>query len=354
MILSIQYLRAIACVMILLAHTLTKFNQIYGDETPYLWPSGGSSGIDIFFIVSGFIITHVAWRHHQEAGYMRSFLWKRFFRIVPLYWFWTTVALMVFLVAPGQVNSSGGHTSVFQSYFFVPTDQKYLVQNGWSLSYELYFYATFALSLFAPRRVAYVLITALFVSAYTLGQSIHFHSPLSQFLTDGLLLEFLAGIGIYGLYRHNRVLPAPVAVGAVLGGFLEIFAFNLIGTTNPLLYHAIPAACIVYGTVSLEPWIRKCRIPLIETLGNASYSLYITHPFVLKAIGLVVAGAGLHGDLPYHLAGVVMLIASCTFGWLSYVAIEVPLQKKVLPFCTRHAAAFQLSRLQRQGARARA
>ena len=134
-ILSIQWMRAIAILMVILQHAAWKGTQY--STNPLGWLKVGEAGVDLFFIVSGFVICHVT---YNKTPAPFEFVKARLVRILPLYWLLTCVALVVYLIKPELVNSSGGITSVFHSFTLLPTSSKYLIRNGWTLSYELYFY----------------------------------------------------------------------------------------------------------------------------------------------------------------------------------------------------------------------
>lgn len=146
MILSIQYLRALACCMVLLSHISFKLKVHSINHLE--WFKIGELGVDLFFIISGFIMCLTA---DQKENRFLDFMTKRLLRVIPIYWILTSVALIVYIYSPSLVNSSGGSTSVIYSYLLLPTPEKYLINNGWTLSYEFYFYLLFSMCLFAGK-----------------------------------------------------------------------------------------------------------------------------------------------------------------------------------------------------------
>ncbi|MEI8622584.1 acyltransferase [Pseudoalteromonas sp. B129b] len=133
MYLSIQYLRALAALMVLLTHTSFKLENNGSDLLS--WFNIGGYGVDLFFIISGFIMCLTV---QDKKINFTTFMKQRVIRIIPLYWLMTSVALIIFFINPSLVNSSGGVTSIISSYLLIPDGTKYLVNNGWTLSYEFF------------------------------------------------------------------------------------------------------------------------------------------------------------------------------------------------------------------------
>ena len=103
-------MRAIAALLVVFHHAAWKGEQY--STNPLAWFSIGSIGVDLFFIISGFIMCHTV---NNKKVLFSSFIKARFIRIVPLYWVLTSMALVVFLFFPEKVNSSGGVTDVLAS-----------------------------------------------------------------------------------------------------------------------------------------------------------------------------------------------------------------------------------------------
>src|SRR5687768_4763171 len=132
---SIQIMRGIAAVMVVLLHISVKGGQ-YGNGALGGFLIGGA-GVDLFFIISGYIMC-ISTAGKQLNFY--EFFLHRIQRIIPLYWFSTTVALGIYLYNPGLINTSGGETSIWASYTLIPTRNRLLNSNGWTLSFEFFFY----------------------------------------------------------------------------------------------------------------------------------------------------------------------------------------------------------------------
>ena len=163
---SIQYLRAVAAISVALYHVLHHWLP----HDPHVGVLMG--GVDIFFVISGFVMWGVT--AGREGG-SRSFFSNRLKRIVPLYWIVTTVMLAILLAKPALVNSRFDVGHVVTSYLFIPRVHPVsgtfypLLIPGWTLNYEMMFYAIFALILFAPMRFRLLAVVGALVGLVVLG-----------------------------------------------------------------------------------------------------------------------------------------------------------------------------------------
>lgn len=248
----------------------------------------GAAGVDVFFVISGFIIWTVA-QHGGEAA-PHVFLWRRFTRVAPAYWLATTVVIAIALVWPlflPQVSLSPRH--VILSYLFVQhTDPNGLafpvLPLGWSLNYEAVFYLMVTTVLFAPRRVRFPLVLAAPFALLAYG----FHDPPVYGLgANPMMLQFAAGACLAEAHAAGkRIEPGAGAMLAALG----VAAFVIMGLTGfrnllwrPFLWGA-PAVMIVAGALGLEN-ARRIRPPrALVALGDASYAVYLVHMVAVAAV----------------------------------------------------------------------
>lgn len=322
MFISVQYLRAIAAFMVLLSHSVFKLES--NGSTLLDWYQIGGYGVDLFFIISGFIMCLTIERN-KDSFFL--FMKKRIIRIIPLYWVLTSVALVIFLLLPSAVNSSGGETSVIASYFLIPNGSKYLINNGWTLSYEFYFYFIFSLC-FAFGSFHKQITSFLLVFLALIGIVFSFQNPLLTFMTNPILLEFVSGIIAFKLIRNYRPSISLCIFFIFLGvaGLIQVNSFG--GATTALgrsLNGGLPMFFIFIGLVYLERRV-KMNKPLYE-LGMSSYSLYLLHPFSLALVTIVFKKLEI---IDYSLIYLVtMLITSLIMGWLCYYYLEMKLDKLI-------------------------
>lgn len=322
MFISVQYLRAIAAFMVLLTHSAFKLKS--NGSTLLDWYNIGGYGVDLFFIISGFIMCLTIERKKDS---FISFMKKRIVRIIPLYWVLTSVALLGFLLVPSIVNSSGGETSIIASYFLIPSASKYLINNGWTLSFEFYFYLIFSLCFvfgsFQKQITSLILVFMVIIGAFY-----SFQTTLLTFLTSPLILEFVLGIIAYKLVRDYKPRIAICVFFILLGiaGLIQVNSFWKWDTVfGNSLNGGLPMFFIFIGMVLMERKVKMIK-PLYE-LGMSSYSLYLLHPFTLALVTITFKKLELIDYSLIYLA--TMLISSLVMGWLCYYYLETKLDKLI-------------------------
>ena len=268
---SVQALRAVAALSVL------------GMHIPAI--EHGAFGVDLFFVTSGFIVCHVA---ASDPG---RFLLKRAIRVVPLYWSCTLVLFALAIAAPGLMGATRADWGeLVKSLAFVPfvksNEQVHpLLYLGWTLNYEMLFYALFALSLLiAPQRPHLPAITFLLV-LFAIGRTSTLRSVPLTFWTGAVVIEFVFGIVAYRIWRSGalRRLHPALAVMLALTALAVMSPLDLdpFSDARPWLW-GVPAWIAFLATLSLEG---RWRVPAWWLLlGNASYSLYLTHAYILQAI----------------------------------------------------------------------
>jgi peptidoglycan/LPS O-acetylase OafA/YrhL len=258
---------------------------------------------------------------HKKPVTATNFISNRIIRIIPLYWTLTILALIVFLILPDKVNSSGGETVIFQSFFLLPTDGKYLINNGWTLRYEFLFYIIFMISLFLQNKrfIAIIIIGLLFI-----GQSIESNNTYFKFLTNTLLLEFLFGIFLYFFYNKYKKDNILLSVSLLTSSIILLFFFmeNNDLIKSRAIYYGIPALLFCGAFLVLENKLQKIK-SFILPLGNSSYSLYLIHPFVLMGSSIILKKFNNESYLYDIILILSMLISSIIVGILTYKYIEI-------------------------------
>lgn len=332
MILSMQYMRAIAALLVVIHHARFKAS-VYSNNS-LEWFNIGGAGVDVFFIISGFIMCHTV---DTKKVSIRKFLIARVKRIIPLYWVLTSFALLVFMLYPDKINSSGGVTNITASYFLYPSTDSYLIKNGWTLSYEFFFYALFSIGLLLSGKLRFLLPVVLIVMLVSIGSFFGTNNAILSFMTNQFLLEFTFGIFLFYLYKNVTI---SIAVGFVfiLLGVLGFYFVNQNQLNFPrVVEYGLPALLLFIGMLSFEPFFQKNKsnpfLLLFEKIGNSSYSLYLLHPFVLVAATMVLLKLGL---TEYGYLFVALLsISSVVGGHLCYLLLEKKLQKMVKRFSAK-------------------
>ncbi|EKS36878.1 acyltransferase family protein [Afipia broomeae] len=325
-ILSIQYLRAAAALMVVFFHA-------DGMAEEYLNFSGlpfGAAGVDIFFVISGFIMWITT---ASERTTPPSFAVTRIIRIVPLYWTMTLLLYGGWLIFrdPATVPSLW---NLVRSLLFIPFvsprtgEIQPLLIAGWTLNFEMFFYAVFAFALFIARRHRALLVCTILGALAALPLLVSPSGPIGLTYTSPLLIEFMIGC-LLGIMYERKALPRPAVAVFLLAvgcGFLLTSGMLSAASTGVarLFHWGLPAFLIVTGALSLEPKLRVWRLPML--LGDASYSIYLTHGVVLSVVKSAVMLSGL--DAQPLLTGEFILagcLGSVVAGVAVYYLIERPL-----------------------------
>ena len=328
-LIGLQYLRAIAATLVVLFHAAVNTKLPFGF---------GTFGVDIFFVLSGFLM----WTITDERTRPWAFLRDRVRRVVPAYWVATTVVFVG--VSLGMFrNTKGGVSHLIESLAFIPhfspTNGKLypLLLPGWTLNYEMFFYALFALTLFLSRRWQPVLISLLFLGLAVIGHMTKPADALGRFYTDAIILEFAMGMWLGILWKSGWRSPIGIPtlfLVAALGFVAAYFA----GTGSwRILRFGMPALVIVTAVLLIETErpLRRWRFP--ELLGDASYSIYLWHSLFIAAALKCLFFIGAPQFLAFATAAVVGVAGGLAAYWL----IEKPILE-----------AFKASRRNRQIAKA--
>jgi exopolysaccharide production protein ExoZ len=328
---SVQVLRAIAAILVVVHHQV-DVEARYGRGHPLLTGFIGGFGVDIFFVISGFVMFYVG--AHKAAGLesAKRFMLARVARIAPLYWFYTLLFAGMVLLFQKFFRTSDpiDLMRVIKSLFFWPQDGALpLIHQGWTLNYEMLFYLLFSLSLFflSKRRVPILIVALLcLVSIGTLlpdGQ----HKAVVV-ATSPLLIEFILGMLIGRLFISAFIIPYPVALIGGVAGFAALFAFSSAcrydsDLSQRFLMWGLPSAAIVLAATQMER-SRSMNLPWLAAVGDASYSLYLSHTFVLPVVGRLWNKYGIASSVVFLgvVLGACLLVAFMSYRWIERPAIR--------------------------------
>ena len=317
---GIQALRFVAAMLVVLAHSTAMVNERMHLDM-YKWRAGWS-GVDIFFVISGFVMTISSGGLMQRMDGWKIFITRRLIRIVPLYWVATTIKLVTILVLPSlALDSPLELWNTIASYLFFPTfdDQSLLatplLKVGWTLNYEMLFYVIFTMALFlgkSPLKFTAVI--------FALAVAINiFSTPSVPFIygfLEPILMEFVMGMLVAKLCLRVNTINAVVniearhgaknfidkllqyisttKVGATIGAVAVLASFIIMFNCaqQPMwwrwAYWGLPSMVIVAVIALCEPALRKVMPKLLATLGDSSYSLYLFHTFTVPLLGTLM------------------------------------------------------------------
>jgi exopolysaccharide production protein ExoZ len=275
---SIQYLRALAATAVIIFHTgVSAFGYI------------GNAGVDIFFVISGFVMWMVTISRPQPPGH---FFLNRLLRIVPMYWIVTLLFVGAAILMPAlfpRLILDVRHTVA--SLLFIPMHSPSngriwpVLVPGWTLNYEMFFYAAFTLTLFLAKKRRLPILFCFFSGLAIIGRLYTGENPLVVTYTDSIMLEFLAGLILGYAVELNRLPPRFCGYALLSIGLLSLLASAFFDITSPrVLVWGFPASMIVAGAVVTELKGGVPVLPLAILLGDASYSIYLTHTLTISAL----------------------------------------------------------------------
>lgn len=328
---SIHYLRGLAPLLVIFHHSIIQFPGLH---ERYAHFELGQTGVDIFFVISGFVIYLSSIDGRIRPG---EFLKRRIIRVVPLYWVATLAVVAAVVCAPGLFASTVvTPQNVGQSLLFIPAYSSAfpgyiwpVLVPGWSLNYEMFFYALFALGLLVAREHLLMFLLTTLGALMVIGLAFDPQFAPLRTYTDLRLLEFLLGV-LLASYYLNMGFKGLATLGLLLPAGL------LLLTISPALplpdfgkfpAGAIPATLIVIGSLALEPSMGSKSSAPLQLMGNASYAVYLSHLFTLGALRVAWSKAGIPlNTTGWELAwfGVAM-VASVGVGIAVHVWLEQPM-----------------------------
>ncbi|CAN5767268.1 acyltransferase [soil metagenome] len=329
---GVQALRAVAALGVVAYHGTQLWAQRLTSTSGASEWIAGATGVDVFFVISGFVMMLTSQRLQGLSG-AKDFIVRRLIRIVPLYWLVTTIKLVGLMRAPSlATNAVPSWTEAVKSYFFIPYRHSdgiinVLVIAGWTLVFEIFFYLIFAGSIAAKQnRLRFLAIVIGGVACVGLFRSPHW--PVVFYTMDPIVLEFLAGAWLANrINTRSRVFSQPMALGVCAGWIVYLAFFSGWGDERlRFLLAGLPAILVVMAVVSLEDELHH-RIPRwLRKLGDASYSIYLVHGVVLPVIGVLMVREGLmNSGRAKPVAVLLSLILSSLAGVVVYQVCEHPL-----------------------------
>lgn len=330
---GIQVLRAIAALMIVVVHSLFYTRERMGrSPLPFDWVSG-VSGVDIFFVISGFVMVHTSRKLVGKKDGWKDFALRRLFRIVPLYWLATCFKIAVAAVAPNLTrNANLSWGKIISSLLFLPTHDvtggvlparnidgliEPVLGVGWTLIYEMFFYFLFTVALYLRTNVLYFVGAVLAVCTVVGSFRQVGWSPYTMYL-DSIVLEFFYGMLIAHMCESKVILKRGVALGILI-----LSSTLLVGCLLPpgprCTRFGIYAFFICWSMASLERWIHPYISKRALFLADASYAIYICHPLITPLVPFLLVK--MHYFNPW-ISVVLSIITGTTFSCLVYQYVD--------------------------------
>lgn len=321
---SIQVLRAVAALGVVALHCAISWQDAVGQKYPAVLRLG-AFGVDLFFAISGYIICSTAKSSPSAADFLR----KRFVRVAPVYYI-QTAAFAPISLATGKFTLAALATSLLFWPVWGPEPTTPLLKVGWTLGFEMLFYTSFAAAMRFGARATAVLLAA-YVGATALN--VAGAGGVTQFVGSPLLAEFLFG-ALIALAAGPKS-PAKGAAAVLLAGAVLALptarGFGAAWAGWPVLHPdvafmrlmcaGLPCAILVWGALQLEPWCRGRFMAVLGYLGDASYSIYLSHILVLA----LVVGAWRWTGAPAIAMPFVEFVCGVGAGVLAFELVEKPL-----------------------------
>jgi len=275
---SIQVLRAAAALSVFGLHLWQELAQWSGAPAPKTLVL--AAGVDLFFVISGFIMVYVSEGLFAQPGAARQFFANRLVRIVPLYWIISVPLVFHALLRYADLASVDLSPGVLVgSLLFLPYprpsgDFVPILRVGWTLNYEMFFYALFAGALVLPRWRAIGCVAGAISVAVIIG-------AFFNTWPEALALEFVFGMGVAVMRREIGQIPRWVCVSALIAGVVGLAIGSSVDPNSAAraLCWGIPCTCLVAGATLHRFDLKGPLWALPLLLGDASYALYLFHPF---------------------------------------------------------------------------
>lgn len=354
----IQLFRGLAAIAVVLFHVDLCSNEKLNTSFFFDLFQSGLSGVDFFFVLSGFVIIYTQHRNFLQQSFTRFklFLLKRFIRIVPIYWFINLCILLVLFVLP-MLEPPNPITPGFtiRSFLLIPQVLPPINNVAWTLTLIVFFYLVFSLNYILPRRIYFAIVATLVFASATQFISAFVVSPIEyprwKLIFNSLNLEFLFGcIAAYLVLNYSLKYRKTIfflsLIAFLLFGFAQTYNFidevNIVNilrinlTIDRTIFFGIPCLFLVMGAAAIDIQDGVNIPKVLIYLGNASYSIYLAHSPLVNGLFQVrslfkfntIFGSS---DILGWLIAIIAIAISCIF----YNLIEKPLtsylRKQLIP-----------------------
>jgi len=323
---NVEALRAVAAVLVVFYHV-----DKYYYSNPLLWEnkflgglfSFGHSGVEFFFVISGFIITMMHFDDGGKSSTIPTFIKKRFVRIYPFYWLVLISTIISMLIVPG-VMSRLSISAFMGSIILAGIDPlTSVVFVSWTLFHEILFYSIFCIFLWKRRLGMAILVAWALVGfvASIFARPFYVLSPMH--------ILFLFGIACSILLSRYRISGSIwiSAAGVLLflaTGLDEVF-WHQLHRLPQIVGYGLGSSLLLMGLVELERRERFKAGRLVVLVGQASYAIYLTHMLTLTALTKVVAYMRVSEYVPGSIAFIVLATTAVVVGVIMHLVIERPL-----------------------------
>ena len=335
----VQVLRGVASLLVVFYHaTINSNDELNKSFLGNIFLSG-FSGVDIFFVLSGFIITYTGLKNYTQPGKMQLFIRRRLVRIYPTYWIIISLFLLAQILLPAFYKTPFvlSFSNLLSTYSLWPG---HVMVNGvsWTLSFELFFYLLFLLVFILPHKkwafAVFAIYTALILILSATGLYKDF-TPGLRFLFHPLNVEFF--MGVLSALIISKI-PARAGIWLIISGTLLLILTSALNNVeikllssdfNRVIFFGIPAFLLIAGVVSYEINFKVKTHNLFLRLGEASYSLYLMHLPVIAAFVKLYPKLNIENAFVYNLLFLLVITIVCFISVLFFRIIERPIIAKL-------------------------
>jgi peptidoglycan/LPS O-acetylase OafA/YrhL len=340
---SIQFLRGFAALAVVIHHTGGYVKRYF--EPTLLFEdkfSIGFAGVDLFFVISGFIIHFTSKNYLNNPSKLKEYVKKRFIRVYPIYWIITTILFVSSWLIVQVLNKnifSIGYPDTFLTYLKTYTlFPLHFAINPvtWTLSYEIFFYLCFALLIISKRLwviPALILIISFYNVFINVSEIVEVKLNYFNFIFSGYNFEFMLGFLIYQYYEKIKLSNIISVILLIISvTIIALFGYEIgdYDSYKRVLTFGFPSGLILLALLNLE-YNKAISFPKFTlTLGDASYALYLIHfPMMLlmnKFPQILGYNISANQEVWYSYFVIVMIIISSI---LVHKWIEMPVAKKL-------------------------
>ena len=334
----IQLLRCVACLLVVMFHISGNYSNTYlksflGNSFKF-----GGAGVDIFFVLSGFIITYSNRNYLLKKSNAIQFLKKRIIRIFPIYWVILSFFLLIQLALPSfyQTHYIISIPNLLKTYLLLPNHN---MINGvsWTLTNELFFYLIFTIAFIIPNKKYLLSLLFIYLAFLTISPMFNFVNSNTDYNKNLHLfpmnIEFLLGIVIVLLVDrfHKKYCLPFLFVGICLFIVSALFTNSshilFPSAYNRVVLFGLPSFLIILSLVKYE-LTHDIIIPkLFLKLGDASYSIYLFHLPLVAAFFKITFKLHVTNTYTIFILICGLLVAICYLGIILFKKVETPLIK---------------------------
>ncbi|MFJ2988177.1 acyltransferase family protein [Collimonas sp. NPDC087041] len=347
----IQMLRGVAAILVVFYHGREAINGIEGGTIAnILFMPGGAMGVDLFFLISGFIMVCTTWSNDGSLKSYIEFYIKRFSRVFPVYAAITILVLIIEAIAAASSYFDINFSGLIKALAFMPQGDRangpiygqLPLSVGWTLNYEMYFYLIFGVSLLFRRLrwiallsiavitlVAIPFVTRSGVSTDTY-KALNYSIVYLNLITNPIIWLFIAGAGIGIAYKSTLVIPskfwAKIAVSTAATLVVWQYLSQYRADHGIFMWGLSLVPLMLILTVASK--IMKIPThPMLVRLGDISFSLYLVHVPTKAAIQAILAFTGVPASgISFF---ILMVFASLIIATISHRYLEQTLSNWV-------------------------